>query len=257
MAGPDDYVLHCPANVERIRIATVVSRSEADGRTGKRLRIVAHPSSPIEFETSERVEIDLTGSAGDDVMIGPKHGGAKFFGGAGDDLMIARAKQANRRHAFHGEAGNDTLHGGPGRDTLDGGTGDDLIHGNAGRNRILGGHGNDVIHDGEGASTIDPGPGRNEVTLGPGDHEVATGPGFTRIAAVEGAKTFRIGWGGVTVLTGWSPQQTYDLSDWPAPPRRLRPAPGTVRLRAGLTILDIHGVPDDHDIAPQIRRDPS
>jgi hypothetical protein len=26
MAGPDDYVLHCPANVEKIRIATVVSR---------------------------------------------------------------------------------------------------------------------------------------------------------------------------------------------------------------------------------------
>ncbi|MCU4653696.1 sulfatase-like hydrolase/transferase [Roseibacterium sp. SDUM158016] len=253
MAGPDDYVLHCPANVEKIRIATVVSRSEADGQTGKRIRIVAHPDSPIEFETSERVEIDLTGSDGDDVMIGPKHGSATFYGGAGNDLMIARAKQGNRRHAFYGEAGNDTLHGGPGRDTLDGGTGDDVIYGNAGRNDIRGGHGNDVIHDGEGASTIDPGPGRNTVTLGPGDHEVTTGAGITRITAEEGAKTFRIGWGGVTVLTGWTPEQVYDLSAWPAPPRISRPAPGTVRLRAGLAIVDISDVPEDHDIGPQLR----
>jgi hypothetical protein len=59
MAGPDDYVLHCPPNVEKIRIATVVSRSETDVSQGKRIRIVAHPDSPIEFETSERVEIDL------------------------------------------------------------------------------------------------------------------------------------------------------------------------------------------------------
>jgi arylsulfatase A-like enzyme len=92
MAGPDDYVLHCPANVEKIRIATVVSRSETDVSQGKRIRIVAHPDSPIEFETSERVEIDLIGSDGDDVMIGPKHGSATFYGGAGNDTMIAKAK---------------------------------------------------------------------------------------------------------------------------------------------------------------------
>ena len=87
MAGPDDYVLHAPANIEKIRIATVVSRNEAandDGsRDGKRLRIVAHPDSPIEFETSERVTIEVQGSLGDDVMIGPKYSGAEFHGGAG------------------------------------------------------------------------------------------------------------------------------------------------------------------------------
>jgi hypothetical protein len=42
MAGPDDYVLHCPANVEKIRIATVVSRSETDVS-----RASASGSSPI------------------------------------------------------------------------------------------------------------------------------------------------------------------------------------------------------------------
>jgi hypothetical protein len=254
MAGPDDYVLHCPANVEKIRIATVVSRREDDATQGKRLRIVAHPESPIEFETSERVEIDLTGSDGDDVMIGPKHGSATFYGGAGNDTLIAKAKQANRRHAFYGEAGNDTLHGCPGRDTLDGGTGDYVIHGYTGRNDIRGGHGNDVIHDGEGASTIDPGPGRNLVTLGPGDHVVSTGAGVTRIAAEEGAKTFRIGWGGVTVLTGWHADQVYDLSAWPAEPAVTRRDSGSVRVRAGLTIFDVMDVPGDVDIAGQILR---
>jgi len=254
MAGPDDYVLHCPPNVEKIRIATVVSRAEGDGQTGKTLRIVAHPDSPIEFETSERVEIDLRGSTGDDVMIGPKHGAAVFHGGGGNDLMIARAKQANRRHAFFGEAGNDTLHGGPGRDTLDGGTGDDVIHGNAGRNHIYGGHGNDVIYDGEGASTIDTGPGRNLLELGPGDHEVIVGTGVTRIAPEAGAKRFRIAWGGVTLIDGWDTAQVYDLSGWPGAATVHDMGGGVWRLRLGLGIVEIAGVVEGADLAAQVVR---
>jgi len=256
MAGPDDYILRCPANVEKIRIATVVSRHEDGAGTGpqtqgKRIRIVAHPDSPIEFETSERVEVDVTGSNGDDVMIGPKHGSATFHGGAGNDTMIARAKQGNRRHAFFGEAGNDTLHGGPGRDTLDGGTGDDVIYGHTGRNHIYGGHGNDVIHDGEGASTIDAGPGRNTLVLGPGDHEVATGPGVTHITPEPGAKVFRPAYGGVTIIATWDREQCYDLSAWPKPPTISRLPTGT-RLRCGLGILDIHGLPEGVDIRRQV-----
>lgn len=253
MAGPDDYILHCPPNVEKIRIATVTSRSEADGQTGKILRIVAHPDSSIEFETSERVEIDLRGSDGDDIMIGPKHGAATFHGGAGNDLMIAKAKQANRRHAFYGEAGNDTLHGGPGRDTLDGGTGDDVIFGYTGRNHIYGGHGNDLIYDGEGASTIDPGPGRNTVELGEGDHEVHVGTGITRITAAPGAKRFRIAWGGVCVISGWDAGAVYDLSSWPGAPSVEDHGGGVWRLRLGLGIVEIEGVPEGVDLAGQVR----
>lgn len=253
MAGPDDYILHCPPNVEKIRIATVTSRSEADGQTGKILRIVAHPDSPIEFETSERVEIDLRGSDGDDIMIGPKHGAATFHGGAGNDLMIAKAKQANRRHAFYGEAGNDTLHGGPGRDTLDGGTGDDVIFGYTGRNHIYGGHGNDLIYDGEGASTIDPGPGRNTVELGEGDHEVHVGTGITRITAAPGAKRFRIAWGGVCVISGWDAGAVYDLSGWPGAPSVEALGGGVWRLRLGLGIVEIEGVPEGVDVRGQVR----
>ena len=257
MAGPDDYVLHLPANVERIRIATVVSRTEATpeqgaSSAGKILRIVAHPDSPIDFETSERVEVDVTGSSGDDVMIGPKHGAATFRGGAGNDRLVAMAKQANRRHAFYGEAGNDTLEGGPGRDTLDGGTGDDLILGNTGRNLIFGGHGNDVIEDGIGASTIDPGPGRNRVALAEGDHEVIVGTGVTRIEAAPGAKRFRIAWGGVCVIEGWDAGQVYDLSGWPAAPVVQDMGGGVWRFRLGLGIVEVRGVAEGQDLGAQV-----
>jgi arylsulfatase A-like enzyme len=253
MAGPDDYVLHCPANVEKIRIATVTSRLEADGKTGKPLKIVAHPDSPIDFETSERVEVDVRGSHGDDIMLGPKHGQAVFYGGAGNDQLIAQAVQANRKHAFYGEAGNDTLKGGPGNDTLDGGTGDDEIHGYTGRNQIFGGHGNDRIFDGPGNSRIDTGPGRNRVELDEGAHEVMVGTGITTISAGPGAKTFRIAYGGVSVIDGWDAAQTYDLTAWPAAP--LITARGTaVRLRVGLSIVDIHGAPDAATVTAQIAR---
>lgn len=253
MAGPDDYVLHCPANVEKIRIATVTSRLEADGKTGKQLKIVAHPDSPIEFETSERVEVDVRGSHGDDIMLGPKHGQAVFYGGAGNDQLIARARQANRKHAFYGEAGNDTLKGGPGNDTLDGGTGDDEIHGYTGKNRIFGGHGNDRIFDGPGDSRIDTGPGRNIVELDEGAHEVIVGTGITQISAGPGAKTFRIAYGGVTVIDGWDATQTYDLRNWPGPPRITVHGP-IMRIRLGLSIVDIHGAPDVATVAAQITR---
>lgn len=255
MAGPDDYVLHCPPHVEKLRIATVVSRTESDGQTGKPIRIVAHPDSPIEFETSERVEIDLRGSDGDDVMIGPKHGAATFYGGAGDDLLIATAKQANRRHAFFGEAGNDTLRGGPGRDTLDGGTGDDEIHGFTGRNHIYGGHGNDVIYDGEGASTIDTGPGRNRLTLGTGDHEVHVGTGVTEIAPEPGSKRFRVAYGGVSLIAAWDAGQVYDLSDWPRAPELRETGSGVWQMRLGLSIIEVAGVAEGADLQAQILRE--
>ncbi len=244
MAGPDDYVLHCPANVEKIRIATVVARKEADGTTGKQLKIVAHPDSPIEFETSERVTVDVTGSTGDDIMFGPKYGGATFYGGAGDDQLIAKANLPNARHYFYGEAGNDYLSGGPGNDLLDGGTGDDVLHGRRGNNKLYGGHGNDTIYDGDGSSFIDTGPGQNIVSLSHGDDEVIVGTGVNQIEPGSGAVTFRIKYGGLTIISAWSNDQTYDLSEWPQSPDILPLPNGNVRLRVGLSIVDIMHVKD-------------
>ncbi len=252
MAGPDSYVLHCPPNVERIRIATVVARNESDGETRKTLKIVAHPDSPIHFETSERVEVEVTGSDRGDIMLGPKYGGAIFRGGAGNDEMRAIATLTGSRHAFYGGAGNDTLYGGPGKDTLDGGTGDDVIHGKRNNNLIYGGHGNDQIFDGDGTSVIHTGPGRNIVSLSEGDDTVHVGTGVNEIDAGTGAVKFHIAYGGVTVIRNWGPTMRLILNDWPGFPEITPMAQGHVRLRLALSIIDLHDVDDPEALPDQI-----
>lgn len=254
MAGPDDYVLHCPANVEKIRVATVVARKESDGTSGKTLKIVAHPDSPIEFETSERVTVDVTGSTGNDVMYGPKYGGATFYGGDGDDHLEAKANLPNGRHFFYGGSGNDTLIGGPGRDALFGGTGDDTIHGRGGHNRLYGGHGNDHIADGDGSSFVDTGPGRNRVILQSGDDEVIVGSGINHIDPGQGAVTFRMAYGGVTIIRRWDPAQTYDLSAWPGEPDLQDKGQGCWHLRLGLSVVELRQVKDPDALQSQIQR---
>ncbi len=247
MAGPDDYELHAPANVEKIRIATVVSRNEAanpDGsRPGKRLRIVAHPDSPIDFETSERVTIEVQGSLGDDVMIGPKYSGAEFHGGAGNDRLIARSKRRKDRNRFFGGAGNDILMGGQGSDYLDGGTGDDEIHGKAGNNTLIGGHGNDVITDGPGNSQIDTGPGRNRVTSLGGNDTIIVGTGENVLTGGPGNTFYRIAYGGVTRITDWHPGASIDISAWPGQPT-IRQLSGDVVISLGSSFVILDGVGD-------------
>jgi arylsulfatase A-like enzyme len=257
LGGPDDYVLHCPMNVENIRIATVLARSEsatAAERASRVLRIVAHPDSPIHFETTERVMVDVRGSRGDDVMIGPKYGGATFYGGEGDDVLRAISVSESSRHYFYGGAGNDRLVGGGGRDVLDGGTGDDTIIGTAARNKIYGGHGNDEIHDGDGSSVVHTGPGRNKVRLGGGNDTIHAGTGINLIDPGTGAVVFVLAYGGVTHVSQWHAEQVYDLTAWPKPPQVTRRPDGQVDVTLGLSVLRIAGVPGDRDVSKQIRQ---
>jgi arylsulfatase A-like enzyme len=257
LGGPDGYILHCPMNVENIRIATVMARHEdpeAAKKSGRMLRIVAHPDSPIHFETTERVMVSVRGSRGNDVMIGPKYGGATFYGGEGDDVLRAISVSDSSRHYFYGGAGNDRLIGGGGRDVLDGGTGDDTIVGMAARNKLYGGHGNDEIHDGDGSSVVQTGPGRNRVRLGGGNDTVLAGTGVNLIDPGPGAVVFVLAYGGVTQVSQWQPEQVYDLSAWPKPPQVTRRADGLVDVTLGLSVLRIAGVPGDHDVSSQIRQ---
>ncbi len=255
MGGPDGYTLHCPMNVENIRIATVVARHETAARDKPRtMRIVAHPDSPITFETSERVLVNVQGSRGNDVMIGPKYGGATFHGGEGDDRLLAISVNESSRHHFYGGAGNDYLQGGGGRDVLEGGTGNDTIIGTAAHNLIRAGHGNDVVIDGDGSSVVHTGPGRNRIRLGGGNDTVHAGTGVNEIDPGPGAVVFVLAYGGVTVVSQWQPDQTYDLSLWPKPPRITRRPDGAVDVTLGLSVLRVAGVPGDHDLALQIRR---
>ncbi|MGB0966699.1 MAG: sulfatase-like hydrolase/transferase [Halocynthiibacter sp.] len=254
MGGPDDYVMHCPANVEKIRVATVVARKEqVDKREGKIVRIVAHPDSPIEFETSERVMVHLTGSNHDDVMIGPKYGGAEFHGGEGDDKLIAISRNKSSRHKFYGGEGNDHLIGGWGKDILDGGSGNDRIEGNSGRNKIYGGHGNDIISDTGGSSEIHTGPGRNQVRIGAGEDRIHAGRGVNHLSLGPGAKKLTIAYGGVTHVKNWDPQQVYDLRDWPAMPEiDVFPDKQEVVIRLGLSVVRLFHVAPDADLLSQI-----
>ncbi|MFN4193303.1 MAG: sulfatase-like hydrolase/transferase [Tabrizicola sp.] len=257
LGGPDGYVLHCPMNVENIRIATVLARhedAEAAKKSPRVLRIVAHPDSPITFETSERVVVDVRGSRGNDVMIGPKYGGATFHGGEGDDVLRAISASESSRHFFYGGAGNDRLIGGAGRDVLDGGTGDDTIIGTGGRNRIHAGHGNDEIIDGDGSSVVHTGPGRNRVRLGGGNDTLHAGTGITLVDPGPGAVVLVPAYGGVTHVSRWQAEQVYDLSAWPQPARVVRRVDGAVDVTLGLSVLRIAGVPGDHDVWVQIRQ---
>jgi Ca2+-binding RTX toxin-like protein len=93
---------------------------------------------------------------GNDVVIGPRAGGIRLVG----------------------DAGNDTLTGGPGADDLSGGAGDDVE---------TGGAGNDVVSSGEGADRADGGAGDDEVSGGDGDDPSVTGgPGDDRVYGGDG-----------------------------------------------------------------------
>jgi len=240
MGGPDDYVLHLPPHVEQVRIATVQSRLEGDTTTAKTIRIVAHPDSPITFETSERVSVEVVGSHGDDVMIGPKYDGATFHGGPGNDRLIAKSGRGKSVHHFYGGAGNDYLQGGQGRDILDGGTGDDTIIAGNGRATVFGGHGNDRITVGEGNTTIDTGPGRNSVLSHGGDDVITVGSGDNDLTGGLGATTYRIVYGGVSRIHDFGANDRIELVNWPGVPV-VRRANGAVVIALGLTRVVLLG----------------
>jgi Ca2+-binding RTX toxin-like protein len=82
----------------------------------------------------------LTGSAGEDVLVGTSSGEA-INGGDGDDLIF-------------GNEGNDTLSGGDGDDELYGGSGDDILYGGAGDDTFDGQGGLSVINGGDGHDEV-------------------------------------------------------------------------------------------------------
>jgi len=253
MGGPDDYVLQAPAYVENIRIATVVSRNEDNPSESKEMAIVAHPDTPINFETSERVTVNVQGSRGADVMIGPKYGGATFHGGAGDDMLIAKSGRGKDVHRFFGGAGNDTLVGGNARDILDGGTGNDVIRGGKGRSKIYGGPGNDDISDGEGGSEIHTGPGRNIVRSEGGDDRMFIGNGRNHIAPGPGNAVFVIEYGGITEFETWDDTYVLDLSKWSSAPTITKNDAGYTDVVLGVSVVRIHAKIDEKKIRAQIQ----
>ena len=249
MGGPNDFVLHAPANVEKIRIGTVVARPEEAPDTprhtlpGRKIRVVGHPNTPMHFETSERVEVDVRGSMGDDVMLGAVYAPSTFYGGAGNDTLMAVSPKKKVKHKFFGGSGNDTLVGGFGPDYLDGGTGDDVIRGGSNHNVLIAGHGNDRIFDGADGSEIHTGPGRNMVRSVGGDDVIHVGPGRNDIQTGMGAVKFILSYGAIVTINSWFQDYSLDLSAWPKKPH-VRQFNGGVELTCGLSALVVKAIED-------------
>ena len=139
----------------------------------------------------ERIVCTITGTDGDDVLVGTEqadvicglggndilHGRAgndtlnggmgndQLYGGPGADTLRG-GKGADR---LYGHAGNDTLRGGKGADRLYGHAGNDTLRGGKGADRLYGHAGNDTLHGNKGADTLRGGPGHDHATVGRGD----------------------------------------------------------------------------------------
>ena len=113
---------------------------------------------------------NVTGDAGDDIMIGGNFAD-QFDGQGGDDNLV-------------GSAGNDTLSGGTGSDTLSGNSGDDNLLGGAGNDLLKGAGGNDTFNGGADSDTADYLPSSGGITADLQGGTV-TGQGDDTLTAVE------------------------------------------------------------------------
>ncbi|WP_052249760.1 calcium-binding protein [Tateyamaria sp. ANG-S1] len=113
------------------------------------------------------VPIDLTGTSGDDELVGDS-AADRLDGLAGDDTL-------------NGGDGADTLIGGAGNDSITGGTSTDdlrdIVFGGAGDDTIDGGYGNDELRGDAGNDSIAGGFGADTVIGGAGD-DTLTGSAF-------------------------------------------------------------------------------
>ncbi|WP_309293198.1 putative Ig domain-containing protein [Azonexus sp.] len=132
--------------------------------------------------------IQLTGGAGDDLLLGGAGNDTLFgmggndtlLGGDGDDYLAGDAAVSDLAGQFHGNdlleggAGSDTLYGGGGNDTLLGGDGNDLLAGDASSSDLPGEfHGDDYLDGGAGNDTLFGGGGNDTLIGGDGDDHLA------------------------------------------------------------------------------------
>ena len=175
----------------------------------------------------------LTGTAGDDRLIGGpgddeiNGGGGRddLYGGAGDDTLNGGAGSDD----LYGGSGADTLNGGDGLDDLNGGSGADTLNGDAGNDWLYGDAGNDTLNGGpgddwlfgdnypsHGDDTLNGGAGNDTLDGGRGNDTLNGGPGDDRLFGDVGADTLDGGGGDDEAIYSGSPAGvTIDLSATP------------------------------------------
>ncbi|MEG2802876.1 M91 family zinc metallopeptidase [Stenotrophomonas sp.] len=122
-----------------------------------------------------RVDMDVQGGAGDDVII-TGSGNDRIDGGPGNDTILSGN-------------GRDDVSGGPGNDRIDAGNGNDVVYGGDGDDQVRGGRGNDFLEGGRGNDTLDGGAGRDVLSGGQGNDTLRGGDGIDRVYPGAGTDT--------------------------------------------------------------------
>jgi len=138
------------ANIDAPITADVVS---AAGMTAQATGTATFDSTGQAFVAVATTGITITGSPGDDVIVGDTDSINIIDGGAGADTIT-------------GGSANDTMSGGDGIDNITGNNGIDTINGGAGNDTLTGGTSNDTINGDAGDDTINAGAGTNDVVFG-------------------------------------------------------------------------------------------
>ncbi len=134
---------------------------------------------------------DITGTAGDDVLVGTSGadtilglgGDDRLFGRNGDDIMDGGAGDDRLK----GNAGDDTLNGGEGSDVLFGDEGVDVLNGDAGIDFLYGGAGNDVLNGNDGDDRLNGGADNDALNGGAGDDRLKGKDGDDVLNGGEGS----------------------------------------------------------------------
>ena len=171
----------------------------------------------------------ITGTSGNDVVVGPDSVQNQILGGDGNDVLSG----GSGNDSIEGDQGNNTLNGGGGDDlltagygdhtadgnnTLNGGAGDDTLYGGAGHDALNGNAGNDTINaEAGGAYTIDGGAGNDSIAVsggslisltgGAGDDDVVLGSVTVNDGALNGGSgtdTLHLQNGVVLAMTDFS-----------------------------------------------------
>lgn len=151
-----------------------------------------HPDDGEPYSKPNTVAIDLAsfganvevaGTAGDDVITCPSFGGyvggwSEVYGNAGNDSMTGSPDHA---YILLGGAGNDTLIGIGGTwDTFDGDAGTDLVRGAGGADALNGGPGRDRLFGDGGSDKLEGDGGDDRLTGGQGADRFVFRPGNGR-----------------------------------------------------------------------------
>lgn len=96
-----------------------------------------------------RTEIEVVGTAGDDVIVasGADH---KVHAEGGDDLICTDHHQGGNGDLVVGGSGNDRIYTGSGDDNIQGSAGSDMMSSGGGNDVLLGSDGNDGAYGGSG-----------------------------------------------------------------------------------------------------------